>query len=61
MGEGSVREDYRGKWCHTPSAADSAVESVDFAAVEGRILLSIAGIDYGQDPAGGKYPLGYRM
>ena len=32
---------------------DNGVESVDFAAVEDRILLSIAGIDHGQDPAGG--------
>ena len=58
--EGSVREDYR-SWCHIPSAANSGVESVDFAAVEVRSHLSIAGIDHGQDSAEGMYPLGYRM
>lgn len=40
---------------------DSVGDSVDLAAVEDRSLLSIAGIDYGQGPAGETYPLGYKM
>lgn len=61
MREGSVREDHHGSWCHIASAANSGVESVDFAAVEGHSLLSIAGIDHAQGPDGETDPLGYRM
>ena len=60
MREGSAREDHHRSWCHIPSAANSGVEAVDFAAAEAHSLLSISGIDHGQAPAGGKYRLGYR-
>lgn len=42
------------------SNVGESVEFVDLAAVEDRSLLSIAGMEYGQGPAGGTSPLGYR-